>query len=63
MKKVHVGIEIKLLNGNKAYVYISKSLVIQDKFQFKQDYKADKCLNEKIKRKKEEFISSFLSYA
>lgn len=49
MKKVYVGIEIKLLNGNKVYVYISKSPVIQHNFQFKQDLKVAKCLNEKLK--------------
>ena len=49
MKKVYVGIEIKLLNGNKVYVYISKSLLIQHNFQFKQDLKVAKCLNEKLK--------------
>lgn len=49
MKKVYVGIEIKLLNGNKVYVYISKSPVIQHNFQFKQDVKVAKCLNEKLK--------------
>lgn len=49
MKKIYVGIEIKLLNGNKVYVYISKSPVIQHNFQFKQDLKAAKCLNEKLK--------------
>lgn len=46
MKKVYVGIEIQLLNGNKVYVYISKSPVIQHNFQFKQDLKVAKCLNE-----------------
>ena len=49
MKKVYVGIEIKLLNGNKVYVYISKSPLIQHNFQFKQDLKVAKCLNEKLK--------------
>lgn len=49
MKKVYVGIEIQLLNGNKVYVYISKSPVIQHNFQFKQDLKVAKCLNEKLK--------------
>lgn len=49
MKKVYVGIEIKLLNGNKLYVYISKSPLIQHNFQFKQDLKVAKCLNEKLK--------------
>ena len=39
----------KLLNGNKVYVYISKSPVIQHNFQFKQDLKVAKCLNEKLK--------------
>ena len=38
-----------LLNGNKVYVYISKSPVIQHNFQFKQDVKVAKCLNEKLK--------------
>ena len=49
MKKVYVGIEIKLLNGNKVSVYISKSPLIQHNFQFKQDLKVAKCLNEKLK--------------
>lgn len=49
MKKVYVGIEIKLLNGNKVYVYISKFPLIQHNFQFKQDLKVAKCLNEKLK--------------
>ena len=49
MKKVYVGIEIQFLNGNKVYVYISKSPVIQHNFQFKQDLKIAKCLNEKLK--------------
>ena len=49
MKKVYVGVEIKLLNGNKVYVYISKNPVIQHNFQFKQDLKVAKCLNEKFK--------------
>ena len=49
MKKIYVGIEIQLLNGNKVYVYISKSPVIQHNFQFKQDLKVAKCLNEKLK--------------
>ena len=49
MKKVYVGIEIQLLNGNKVYVYISKSPVIQHNFQFKQDLKVAKYLNEKLK--------------
>lgn len=31
------------------YVYISKSPVIQHNFQFKQDLKVAKCLNEKLK--------------
>ena len=46
---IYVGIEIQLLNGNKVYVYISKSPVIQHNFQFKQDLKVAKCLNEKLK--------------
>ena len=41
--------EIKLLNGNKVYVYISKSPVIQHNFQFNQDLKVAKFLNEKLK--------------
>lgn len=49
MKKVYVGIEIQLLNGNKVYAYISKSPVIQHNFQFKQDLKVAKCLNVKLK--------------
>lgn len=49
MKKIYVGIEIQFLNGNKVYVYISKSPVIQHNFQFKQDLKVAKCLNEKLK--------------
>ena len=49
MKKIYVGIEIQFLNGNKVYVYISKSPVIQHNFQFKQDLKIAKCLNEKLK--------------
>ena len=47
--KIYVGIEIQFLNGNKVYVYISKSPVIQHNFQFKQDLKVAKCLNEKLK--------------
>ena len=49
MKKVYVGIEIQFLNGNKVYVYISRSPVIQHNFQFKQDLKVAKWLNEKLK--------------
>lgn len=49
MKKIYVGIEIQFLNGNKVYVYISKFPVIQHNFQFKQDLKVAKCLNEKLK--------------
>ena len=41
--------EIKLLNGNKVYVYISKSPVIQHNCQFNQDLKVAKFLNEKLK--------------
>lgn len=49
MKKVYVGVEIKLLNGKKVYVYISKSPVIQHNFQFKQDLKVAKCVDDKFK--------------
>lgn len=50
MKKVYVGVEIKLLNGNKVYVYISKNPVVQHNFQFKQDLKVAECVDEKFKR-------------
>ena len=53
MKKVYVGVEIKLLNGNKVYVYISKSPLIQHNFQFKQDLKVAKCVDEKFNSVKE----------
>lgn len=39
MKKVYVGVEITLLNGERVYVYISKGPVIQLNYQFKEDYK------------------------
>lgn len=53
MKKVYVGVEIKLLNGNKVYVYISKNPVVQHNFQFKQDLKVAKCVDEKFNSVKE----------
>lgn len=53
MKKVYVGIEIKLLNGDKVYVYISKNPVVQHNFQFKQDLKVAKCVDEKFNSVKE----------
>lgn len=55
MKKVYVGVEITLLNGERVYVYISKGPVIQHNYQFKEDYKVAKQIVEKMdKRKKEE---------
>lgn len=53
MKKVYVGVEIKLLNGHKVYVYISKNPVVQHNFQFKQDLKVAKCVDEKFNSVKE----------
>lgn len=53
MKKIYVGVEIKLLNGNKVYVYISKNPVVQHNFQFKQDLKVAKCVDEKFNSVKE----------
>lgn len=42
MKKVYIGIEIKLLNKDPVYVYISKEPVIQHNQQFKEDLKRAK---------------------
>ena len=63
MKKVYVGVEIKLLNGNKVYVYISKNPVVQHNFQFKQDLKVAKCVDEKfnsVKEKKKSYLFFFI---
>lgn len=50
LKKVYVGIEIELLNGNKVFVYISKNPVIQHNFQFKEDLNVAKQTDEKLKK-------------
>lgn len=59
MKKVYVGVEIKLLNGNKVYVYISKNPVVQHNFQFKQDLKVAKCVDEKFNSVSSSFANAW----
>lgn len=50
MKKVYIGIEIKLLNKDPVYVYISKEPVIQHNQQFKEDLKRAKQIVQKLKK-------------
>ena len=50
MKKVYIGIEIKLLNKDPVYVYISKEPVIQHNQQFKEDLKRAKQIVQKLKQ-------------
>lgn len=50
IKKVYVGIEIKLLNGEKKYVYISNEPVIQHNFQFKEDMKVATVIKKKMSK-------------